>query len=179
MKLKTLRGPLLLAGICLVMASGAFAQYAIPAQVLAGGASEMSGTGYGIKGTVGQSAVGRAIIGDFEAQAGFWFAVVTLTTPGSAVDAPVMPPSRYALEQNYPNPFNPATQIRFALPRAVHVAVKVYNLNGALVETLVDAEFSSGEHQVSWNADHFASGTYLIKMAAPGFAEVRKAVLLK
>jgi hypothetical protein len=179
MTLKTLRGPILLAGICLILASGAFAQFAIPAQTVSGGASAMTGTAFGIKGTVGQTVAGTMAIGGFRTEGGFWFEVLTLAEP-NAIQAPApVTPSRFALAQNYPNPFNPVTQIRFALPKASRVVVKVFNLNGALVETLVDADLNMGEHQLTWNADHYASGTYLVRMSAPGFSEVRKAVLLK
>jgi hypothetical protein len=170
---------MLLSGLALCLTSAAFAQFMIPVQVLGSGASKMSGAGYGLQGTLGQAVIGVSLGNSYEAQQGFWFAAETFTTTG--VDGPVGPtlPTRYSLAQNYPNPFNPTTEIRFALPHTSRVVVKVYNIQGALVETLADGDFTAGEHQLSWNASNRASGTYIVSMAAPGFSEVRKAVLLK
>ncbi len=176
---RLLRAPMLLGALGVLLTSAAFGQFSIPTYVLANGASRMTGTGYGIQGTLGQPVIGVTTGGSYQARQGFWFAVLTLTASG--VDGPGAPvtPAHYSLAQNYPNPFNPVTQIRFALPRASHVAVKVFNIQGELVETLADGSFTAGEHQLLWNAGYRASGTYIVSMAAPGFSEVRKAVLLK
>ncbi len=94
-------------------------------------------------------------------------------------------PTDYALAQNYPNPFNPTTRINFALPRAGHVKLTVFNILGAQVITLVDRQMTLGEHFVEWDgADELgrnvSSGTYLYQLEVDGARkDTRKMMLLK
>jgi len=90
----------------------------------------------------------------------------------------------YQLEQNYPNPFNPSTTIRFALPEAGEVSLRIYNLNGQLVKEIVNGRFESGRHSVVWDgkdaAGHqVASGLYWYRLRANGFVQTKKLVLMK
>ena len=94
-------------------------------------------------------------------------------------------PTEFALSQNYPNPFNPSTTIRYGLPSAGRVSIKIYNTLGQLVEDLVSAEQSGGWHEAVWNA-HAASGVYFYRIEAVGltdpnvrFTQVRKMMLVK
>ncbi|MBU8869269.1 MAG: S8 family serine peptidase [Gemmatimonadales bacterium] len=88
-------------------------------------------------------------------------------------------PTEFALSQNSPNPFNPMTKIQFNLPRDSNVSLRVYNLRGQVVETLVDRSMSAGEHFVMWDASSHASGVYFYRVEAPGFSETRKMIMLK
>lgn len=88
-------------------------------------------------------------------------------------------PSNFALFQNYPNPFNPSTTIRYYLPLAEHVKIKVYNVTGQEVATLVDAKVNSGYHEVRWHADKLASGIYFYKMQAGKYSDAKKLIYLK
>ena len=88
-------------------------------------------------------------------------------------------PTEYSLSQNYPNPFNPATTISFTLPVAGHVTVKVYNSIGQAVATLIDENRPAGAHQVTWDANKFASGAYLYRLTTDGFTETKKMLLMK
>ncbi len=93
-------------------------------------------------------------------------------------------PEEFALLQNYPNPFNPETEIRFALPQASHVVVKIYNLLGEEILTLVDEQREAGYHKVRWdgrdkNGKLVASGVYLCQLQAGTFNEVKKMSLLR
>ncbi len=88
-------------------------------------------------------------------------------------------PQRYALAQNYPNPFNPTTSISFSVPTRSHVLLRVYNLLGQLVSTLIDGEKGSGTYSVSWDASDRPSGMYLYRLEAGNFVETRKMVLIK
>ncbi len=88
-------------------------------------------------------------------------------------------PKSYALEQNYPNPFNPSTVIRFSLPRNDNVSLKVYNLLGEEVSTLVRASMRAGEHDVSWNAGNLPSGVYFYRLSTTTFTSTKKMLLLK
>ncbi len=93
-------------------------------------------------------------------------------------------PNEFSLEQNYPNPFNPSTSIEFALPQTVDVSLKIYNIRGQLVKTLVDGSKSAGRYSLTWDGtDNFgsrvASGTYIYSIKAGEFVNNKKMVLLK
>ncbi len=88
-------------------------------------------------------------------------------------------PTKYSLEQNYPNPFNPSTTIRFSLPKAGMVILKVYNILGEEVATLINKEMNAGFHSVSFDALNMASGLYLYRISSGDFVDVKKMLLLK
>ncbi len=93
-------------------------------------------------------------------------------------------PEEFALLQNYPNPFNPETEISFQLPQASYVAVKIFNVVGAEIRTLVDEQREAGYHHVRWdgkdkNGKLVASGVYLCQLRAGSFSQVRKMSLLR
>lgn len=94
-----------------------------------------------------------------------------------AAEAPV--PQEVVLEQNYPNPFNPTTSIIYALPRDMKVTLKVYNLNGQVVATLVNGYQPAGRHEVSFNASRLSSGNYFVALQAGGEKRIRRIVLMK
>ncbi|MDH4069907.1 MAG: FG-GAP-like repeat-containing protein [Ignavibacteria bacterium] len=83
------------------------------------------------------------------------------------------------LVRNYPNPFNPVTAIEFRLARAGTVTVAIYDLNGSLVEQIVEGEFREGRHVVEWNAGRRASGVYVARVSAGSSEQTIKLVLLK
>ena len=88
-------------------------------------------------------------------------------------------PKTFALLQNYPNPFNPTTVIKYSLPKAQIVTLKVYNVLGQEVATLVDARQNVGYYEVNFNADLFASGVYFYVLRTDNFSAVHKMMLLK
>ncbi|MCX6640017.1 MAG: DUF2817 domain-containing protein [bacterium] len=88
-------------------------------------------------------------------------------------------PDKYLLSQNYPNPFNPITKIHFALPKAGHVELKVFNTAGQLVTTLQDGYCKEGWHEVTWDASTLATGLYIYRMNAGGQTYSQKAILIK
>ena len=95
-------------------------------------------------------------------------------------------PRDYYLFQNYPNPFNSSTMIEFSIPRSGYVTVKIYDVLGREVATLVSERHDAGGYKVEWNASGFASGVYLYRLSAssgPGqadnFIQVRKMLLLR
>jgi hypothetical protein len=89
----------------------------------------------------------------------------------------------YALEQNYPNPFNPSTQIKYALPQSGYVTLKVYNLLGAEVTTLVNEFKEAGRYSIELNASNerlnLSSGVYVYSIRVNGFVQTRKMMVLK
>jgi hypothetical protein len=96
----------------------------------------------------------------------------------------VVAPESYALSQNYPNPFNPTTEIRFQLPEAGHVVLKIFNTLGENIVTLVDEDFAVGTHTVRWNAQNargekVPSGVYFYQLNTSGFTETKRMILAK
>lgn len=89
-------------------------------------------------------------------------------------------PANYNLMQNYPNPFNPSTTIRFTLPKASDVTIKVYNVNGQLVSTLANNEAAPvGTHEVKFNGQNLSSGVYFYTIEAGNFKDTKKMMLIK
>jgi hypothetical protein len=89
-------------------------------------------------------------------------------------------PIEYCLMQNYPNPFNPSTVIRFDIPQTERVTLRVYNVLGKEVMTLINAEMrNAGRYNVSFNASELSSGIYFYKLEAGKNISVRKMILLK
>jgi len=88
-------------------------------------------------------------------------------------------PKSFELSQNYPNPFNPSTVINYQLPVNSKVSLKIYDLLGREIATLVDKEQSAGWKQVEWNASRVASGIYFYKLLANNFIETKKMLVIK
>lgn len=88
-------------------------------------------------------------------------------------------PREFALSQNYPNPFNPSTTIQFLLPRAAHVALKVFNIVGEEITTLVSGKLGAGTYTTRWDAAGVASGVYFYRIEAGSFIETKKLLLLR
>lgn len=88
-------------------------------------------------------------------------------------------PRVFSLEQNYPNPFNPSTTVRFALPVPGMVLLRVYNVLGDVVTTLVSGERPSGSYAVTWDASNAASGLYFYRLSAGKFDETKKMLLVR
>ena len=88
-------------------------------------------------------------------------------------------PTEYALLQNFPNPFNPLTKIRYDIPKASQVSLKVYDILGAEVTTLVNEFLQPGRYTTEWNATRFASGVYIYSLQAGDFVQNKKMILMK
>lgn len=88
-------------------------------------------------------------------------------------------PHGFVLHQNYPNPFNPETTIQFRLPQDAFVTLKVYDLVGRELATLVDGYLTTGIHAVVFRADHLSSGTYIYVLQGGGFSNRKKMALVK
>lgn len=88
-------------------------------------------------------------------------------------------PLYFTLDQNYPNPFNPTTTIRFSIPEKSFVTLKVFNLLGQQIATLVEKEQPVGTYSIQWQAGELPSGVYLYSLQAKDFVETKKLILLK
>jgi hypothetical protein len=96
-------------------------------------------------------------------------------------------PDKYSLTQNYPNPFNPSTKIKFEIPlsrgvpagRGVSVTIKIYDLLGHEVATLVNQQLKPGTYEVEWDGTNYPSGVYFYKLQTESFTETKRMVLIK
>ncbi|MFZ4591361.1 MAG: choice-of-anchor D domain-containing protein [Ignavibacteria bacterium] len=88
-------------------------------------------------------------------------------------------PGTFELQQNYPNPFNPTTNIRFAVPHNELVAIKVYDVLGKEVATLLNENKQAGTYEVNFNASSLSSGVYFYKMSAGKFSSIKRMVVVK
>jgi len=88
-------------------------------------------------------------------------------------------PTEYKLEQNYPNPFNPTTTIRYSIPKAGSVTLKIYNLIGEEIATLVNEEKAAGNYEIEFDATQLPSGVYFYQIKAGDFSQTKKMLLLK
>ena len=127
--------------------------------------------------TVAGTVTGSATVGAGVVQVPYVYRTVSfdITSVAQNEAAPVS----FELAQNYPNPFNPATTINFTLSKGVNASLKVYNLLGQEVATLVNGFTEAGPHNVTFNASKLASGMYLYKLQAGNLTETKKMVLTK
>jgi uncharacterized repeat protein (TIGR02543 family) len=102
-----------------------------------------------------------------------------MTDTPTGVEKDEMVPTHYALHQNYPNPFNPETSIGFDLPTEGWISLKVYDVLGKEVATLVEQQMQHGMHRVQWNASAIPSGVYVCQLKAGTFASTIKVLLMK
>lgn len=100
-------------------------------------------------------------------------------SPGSSVNTERTTPTDFALHQNYPNPFNPHTMISYTLTETTSVHVRIYDMQGRLVQTLVNGTQAAGTHRLPFDASHLPSGTYLYQLQTPHRTESRKMTLLR
>ena len=88
-------------------------------------------------------------------------------------------PSVFSLSQNYPNPFNPNTTIKYSIPLSSNVVIKVFNVLGDEVTTLVDAQKQAGTYELTFNAENLSSGVYFYQLKAGTFIETKRMILIK
>jgi hypothetical protein len=88
-------------------------------------------------------------------------------------------PAEFLLSQNYPNPFNPSTKIKYSIPQSSNVVIKVFDILGNEIETLVNKEQSTGTYEITWYAANLPNGIYFYKLQAGNFIETKKMILLK
>ena len=88
-------------------------------------------------------------------------------------------PEKFVLEQNYPNPFNPSTYINYSVPRESPISLKIYDILGKEVETLVNEKQTEGSYQIEFNAYNLPSGIYFCRMQSEDFVSIKKMILLR
>jgi hypothetical protein len=88
-------------------------------------------------------------------------------------------PQHFSLEQNYPNPFNPTTTIIYGLKERTIVELKIFDVLGREMETIIKGEQDAGNYEIEFNASRLASGIYFYRLQAGEFIETKKMILLK
>jgi hypothetical protein len=93
-------------------------------------------------------------------------------------------PNKFSLSQNYPNPFNPTTKIKFTIPKNVNgelsnVQIKIYDILGNEIITLVDKQKSPGTYEVKFDGSKLSSGVYFYKLSTGNFTNTKKMLLMK
>ena len=101
------------------------------------------------------------------------------TTLISVVTMPKNIPEQFVLSQNYPNPFNPTTTIKYQIPEMSFVTLKIYDVLGSEVATLVNEEKAMGSYEVKWHANNSPSGVYFYRIQAGDYFETKKMLMLK
>ena len=87
--------------------------------------------------------------------------------------------NEFKLNQNYPNPFNPSTTIKYSVPNTSNVVIKVFDILGNEIETLVNEEKPIGIYEITWYAENLPSGVYFYQLKARSFVETKKMILMK
>jgi hypothetical protein len=164
------------------------AQYLVGQSAFGNGGSSISGSEYGITGTLGQSVTGITTGLSNNEYSGFWYQENSIPT-GVEKNLQNDLSKEYNLAQNYPNPFNPSTIITYSVPKTCLVTLKVYNILGKEVATLVNGQKTAGNYSVQFsakggsapggNAGNLASGIYFYRMQSGNFVQTKKLILLK
>jgi hypothetical protein len=153
------------------------AQNQIPFSAISNGGEETSNTSFSLSSTVGEAFIGRSINASNQKYLGFWF--VYNQSKITSVDDKVVLPTEFKLEQNYPNPFNPSTVIKFGVPERTNVLIKIYDILGSEIITLVNEEMEAGWYKKEFNASAYSTGVYIYRMQAGNFVSTKKMLMIK
>lgn len=166
-------------GTVIGLHSTVLAQAKMQNSVLSNGCKNMYGSSNRIYSTLGQPFVGKSNNSNNFSYLGFWYQADMLgITDVEQLTFDILP-KEYSLKQNYPNPFNPATKVKFAVPEKSNVLIKVYDILGSEVVTLVNEEMDAGWYDVNFNAAGYSSGVYLLRMEAGSYVNTKKMILMK
>jgi hypothetical protein len=152
------------------------AQYQVKSSTFGNGGGILNSAGFQSSTTLGQTFIGSTGNASYNSFSGYWYSVNVFV---GLVREDDQYPKRFELYQNYPNPFNPVTKIKYAVPKATHVRVEIYNVLGQRVRTLVNEEKQPGFYIVDFNASSLASGFYIYRLEASGFSSVKKMTVTK
>jgi len=167
--------------VLVVLPSAAPASSEISKHVWGNGALGTNAVQHEIRSTLGQPIVSHSAGSQFEIFAGFWRPTRVVTS----VDEELTPPVHYALNKVFPNPFNPQTTVHYTVADGGgQVRIRIFDLRGRLVDTLVDQSETQGSKGIVWNGrnrrdEQVPAGTYLVSMEAPGFMKSIKLSLVK
>jgi uncharacterized delta-60 repeat protein len=126
---------------------------------------------------------GNILIGGYSGNSSWSvFDLVKYSQPGfipTGISGTLKNSYRYKLFQNYPNPFNPVTHIRYSIPKASFVIIKLYDILGREISTLISKEENAGSYELKLDGSNLSSGVYFYRMSAGNFSESKKLIILK
>lgn len=154
-----------------------FSQNQIAFSVISSGGGQLTNSAYTINGSLGQTIIGKAENTIHQAHAGFWQMYYQNVIVKVTDDE--MLPIEFKLEQNYPNPFNPSTVIKFGIPERSNVLIKIYDVLGSEVKTLLNQEMDGGWYELLFNAAGYSSGFYICRMQAGSYISTKKMLMVK
>ena len=163
--------------IILFFVSSTSAQYTITRGVFGNGRGNLSGDNQNVRGTVGQTLIGKTENTTFQSRIGFWYFGDLYVSIGDPMNSQI--PQKYELYQNYPNPFNPMTTIQFALPEAGWVKLEVFDIAGKKIVTLINAAKPAGMHCIVFDGSGLSTGIYIYRLDYAGNVFYRKMMLIK
>jgi len=161
-----------------LLQNSVFSQYAIKSGVFGNGFAVVSDSTHRLTGITGQTLVGLTGNAIYKSSSGLLYQATKIMTKVEDIQ-PMTIPKEFHLDQNYPNPFNPSTTIRFGLPQKSDVNLKIFDLLGREVATLIDKTMSAGEYKVIFEAEGLPTGVYFYCIRANGFSRVKKLTLVK
>jgi len=154
-----------------------FSQNQIPFSILSSGGVQLTSSAYILNGSLGQTFIGKCDNTIHQAHAGFWQLYYQNVMVNVTNDDIL--PIEFKLEQNYPNPFNPSTIIKFGIPERSNVLIKIYDVLGSEVKTLLNQEMDEGWYELLFNAAGYSSGFYICRMQAGSYISTKKMLMLK
>lgn len=163
--------------VCILLTISVFSQEQIPYSVFSSIGGLQSNSNNMVYSTLGESVIGVASNSSNQLLSGFWN--VYKQNVVTAVEDDEIVPLEFRMEQNYPNPFNPSTIIRFSVSEKSNVVLKVYDILGSEVATLVNNDMDIGRYEVEFRADNYSSGIYIYKISAGNFVSTKKMILLR
>ncbi len=172
-------------GLLLALSLSSAQTYQLGNDVLDDGGRKMTSSGYVLRGGFGQPTIGRIEGGGYKAIIGFWHPPYA-PGPGVEEDLLVLSPVPivFSLSQNYPNPFGQFTIINYQLPKPTRTALRIYDLSGRVVRTLVDEKQEPGYYRVTWDlrevsGEYLPNGVYFYRIQAGDFISTKKLVALR
>jgi len=184
-KIKLYRLIALITLLILLITELAIAQNKISAGVISSGGEKSANTSYILTSTVGESFIGKTVNATNLHNLGFWYVYKQSTVTDVEKEEEKIP-MVFELEQNYPNPFNPSTVIRFGVPGKSRVLLKIYDILGGEVATLVNEELEAGWYNREFNASGYSSGIYVYRIQvssvsgqAGKYTNTKKMILVK
>jgi hypothetical protein len=164
--------------LLLLLTRVTIAQNQIPVSVVSSGGENSSSTVFILCSTVGEAFIGKTISSANQLNIGFWYVYEQSIVTDVQKDDEIIP-AVYKLEQNYPNPFNPTTIIKFGVPERSKVVLKLYDILGKEIITLLNEEMEAGWYRKEFNGTEYASGIYIYRLNAGSYTNTKKMILVK
>lgn len=143
--------------------------------VFTNGAGVSNNSGFIVNSNISQNFIGLSSNSSIVVGSGFFYGVNYILS----VETEEGLPTEYRLYQNFPNPFNPSTTIKFSIPEPNQVILKIYDIVGSEVTTLLNQQMETGNYSITFNSPQLASGIYFYRMISGNFITVKKMMMLK